>query len=141
MTVAGNVLANNVAVPSSGRFKDHVTPMDDALDSLLKLEGVRFDWKPEWAKARPGREHDIGFVAEDVAKVFPEVVFYDDEGNVTGMDYSRLTAVAIEAIKQQQARFDAELTKRDRENAELRVRLEKLEKMLAGSEIGGAEKK
>lgn len=138
LTVNGNVLANNVAVPSSIRFKDHVVPMDDALNKVMKLEGVRFDWKPEWAKERPGREHDIGFVAEDVAKVFPEVVFYDTDGNVTGMDYSRLTAVAIEAIKQQQAQlatqqttFSLELAKRDAENAELRARLERLEKALA----------
>jgi|GEM_PF-1247633 len=131
LTVNGNVLANNVAVPSSGRFKDHVAPMSDALDALLKLEGVRFDWKPEWAAQRPGREHDIGFVAEDVAKVFPEVVFRDAEGNVTGMDYSRLTAVAVEAIKQQQARFDARLKSgleaKQREIDELRQRLERLE--------------
>jgi hypothetical protein len=130
LQVNGNVLANNVAVPSSIRFKDHVSTMDDALESLLKLEGVRFDWKAEWAKERPGREHDIGFVAEDVAKVFPEVVFYDEDGNVTGMDYSRLTAVAVQAIKQQQTRFDAELAKRDAENAELKARLERLERAI-----------
>ncbi len=124
--VIGNVLANNVAVPSSIRFKDHVAPMDDALDSLLRLEGVRFDWKPEWAKQRPGREHDIGFVAEDVAKIFPEVVFRDARGNVTGMDYSRLTAVAVQAIKQQQK----QITERDAKIAELEARLRKIEEKL-----------
>ncbi|MBL0869224.1 MAG: tail fiber domain-containing protein [Phycisphaerales bacterium] len=137
LTVAGNVVANNVAVPSSGRFKHNVAPMTDALDKLLKLEGVSFDWNPDFAKDRPGREHDIGFVAEDVAKVFPEVVFFDAEGKVTGMDYSRLTAVAIQAIKQQQlqreadrVRFEEELKKRDAQNAELKARLERLERAL-----------
>lgn len=133
LTVAGNVLANNIAVPSSGRFKHNVAPMTDALDKLLKLEGVSFDWNPDFAKDRPGREHDIGFVAEDVAKVFPEVVFYDAEGKVTGMDYSRLTAVAIQAIKQQQAKFAAELAKRDAQNAELKARLDRLEQLLKES--------
>lgn len=138
LTVAGNVLANNVAVPSSGRFKHNVAPMTDALEKLLKLEGVSFDWNPDFAKDRPGREHDIGFVAEDVAKVFPEVVFFDAEGKVTGMDYSRLTAVAIQAIKQQQLqreadrlRFEEELTKRDAQNVELKDRLERLERALS----------
>lgn len=128
--VAGNVLANNVAVPSSGRFKHNIAPIDDALGKLLKLDGVTFDWNPDFAKDRPGREHDIGFVAEDVARVFPEVVFRDQLGHVTGMDYSRLTAVAIAAIKQQQARFDAELAKRDAENAALKARLERLERAI-----------
>lgn len=143
--VNGNVLANNVAVPSSIRFKDRVEPMDDALANLLKLSGVRFDWKPEYAATRPGREHDIGFVAEEVEKVFPEVVFHDDSGNVTGMDYSRLTAVAIEAIKQQHAQFTAridalesQLARREqtsaakqREIADLQERLTRLEAKLA----------
>lgn len=130
LTVAGNVLANNIAVPSSGRFKHNVAPLSDALDKLLKLEGVSFDWNPDFAKDRPGREHDIGFVAEDVAKVFPEVVFFDAEGKVTGMDYSRLTAVAIQAIKQQQVKFDTELAKRDAENADLKARLDRLERLM-----------
>jgi hypothetical protein len=126
LTVNGNVLANNVAVPSSGRFKDHVVPMDDALTSILKLEGVRFDWKPEWAAQRPGREHDIGFVAEDVAKIFPEVVFRDEAGNVTGMDYSRLTAVAVQAIKQQQAQRLKDRAEID----DLKERLKRLELLI-----------
>ncbi|MBX9736147.1 MAG: tail fiber domain-containing protein [Phycisphaerales bacterium] len=138
--VAGNILANNVAVPSSGRFKHNVLPMSGALDKLLKLDGVTFDWNAEFAKERPGREHDIGFVAEDVAKVFPEVVFYDAEGKVTGMDYSRLTAVAVAAIKQQQAlrnadraeldALKADAAKRDAENAELKARLAAIEAAL-----------
>jgi hypothetical protein len=137
LTVSGNVLANNVTVPSSGRFKHNVLPMDDALEKLLKLEGVTFDWNAEYAVQRPGREHDIGFVAEDVAKVFPEVVFRDEQGRVTGMDYSRLTAVAVQAIKQQQAqraadlaRFEAQLAKREAENAALRARLDAIEAAL-----------
>jgi subtilisin-like proprotein convertase family protein len=143
--VNGNVLANNVAVPSSGRFKHNVMPMGDALERLMRLEGVTFDWNSEFAKDRPGREHDIGFVAEDVAKVFPEVVFKDPEGLVTGMDYSRLTAVAVQAIKQQQAqreadlaraeaertRLDAELTRQRAENAELKARLAVIEAALS----------
>jgi hypothetical protein len=127
LTVSGNVSANNVVVPSSIRFKDHVTPLAGALDGLLKLDGVRFDWKPEYAATRPGREHDLGFVAEDVEKVFPELVFRDADGNVTGMDYSRLTAVAVAAIKEQQARFNADKTAKQREIDDLKARLERLE--------------
>lgn len=130
LTVAGNVLANNVGVPSSIRFKDHVVPMTDALESLLKIEGVRFDWKPEYAKER-GFVRDVGFVAEDVAKVFPEIVLKDADGNVIGMDYSRVTAVAVEAIKQLKLEQEKQVEKlraeKDREILELKTRLEKLE--------------
>lgn len=121
--VAGNVLANNVTVPSSARFKENVTPLLGGLDALRVLEPVRFDWKPEHAKERAGRVHDIGFVAEDVAKLFPEVVFFDDTGAALGMDYGRLVTVAIRAAKEQDARVKA----LEEENEELRERLERLE--------------
>jgi len=131
LTVNGNVLANNVGVPSSIRFKDHVVPLEGALESLMKLEGVRFDWKPEFAKER-GFTSDVGFVAEDVAKVFPEIVLKDAEGNVIGMDYSRVTAVAVEAIKQLKREQENEIKRlreeKDREIGELRGRLERLER-------------
>lgn len=130
LTVNGNVSASNVLVPSSVRFKDHVRPLNDALDALLKLDGVRFDWKPEFAATRPGREHDLGFVAEDVEKIFPELVFRDADGNVTGMDYSRLTAVAVAAIKEQQARFEADKAAKQREIDELKARLDRIEAAL-----------
>jgi len=133
LTVNGNVLANNVVVPSSARFKDHVVPLNDALDGLLKLDGVRFDWKPQYATSRSGRVHDLGFVAEDVEKIFPELVFRDADGNVTGMDYSRLTAVAVAAIKEQQARFEADKAAKQREIDELKARLERLEHLVTGT--------
>ncbi len=130
LTVSGNVAANNVVVPSSIRFKDHVAPLHDALDALLKLDGVRFDWKPEFAATRSGRVHDMGFVAEDVEKIFPELVFRDADGNVTGMDYSRLTAVAVAAIKVQQARFEADKAAKQAEIDALKARLAAIEASL-----------
>ncbi len=135
LTVNGNVLANNVAVPSSIRFKDHVIPLDDALARLGEIDGVRFDWKSQWAADRDGRVHDIGFVAEDVEKVFPEIVFRNEAGEVIGMDYSRMTAVAVSAIKQLKSENDALRAQGEAlraESAELRARLDKLEAKING---------
>lgn len=142
LTVNGNVLANNVAVPSSIRFKDHVIPLDDALARLGEIDGVRFDWKSQWAMDRDGRVHDIGFVAEDVEKVFPEIVFRNEAGEVIGMDYSRMTAVAVSAIKQLKSENDALKAQSEAlrvqseqlkaESAELRARLDKLEQRAGG---------
>lgn len=123
----GSISATGTITPSSGRLKENVVPMADALERLLALDGVRFDWTEEEAAKRGGKVHDIGFIAEKVAQEFPEVVFRDESGEVIGMDYARLTAVTVQAIKQQQAKFEAELSKRDLENAELKARLEKLE--------------
>ncbi len=145
--VAGNVLANAYQTVSSARFKRNVRPISDALDKLLQLEGVTFDWKPEFAAERQGREHDIGFIAEDVAKVFPEIISRDANDEVSGVDYSRLVAVAVQAIKQQHAlrvadraaidaaqaelsRLDADTGATKREIDDLKTRLERLEAKL-----------
>jgi hypothetical protein len=51
---------------------------------------------------RPGK-HEIGVIAKEVGAVVPEVVSYEENGkDARGVDYSRLTALLIEALKQQQ---------------------------------------
>jgi hypothetical protein len=119
---------------SSGRWKSNVTPITGALDTLLKLNGVSFKWKKRtdiyedspdgknvyvsssWADDPNGRS-DIGLTGEDVMKVLPEVVDTDpkDPNFVTGVDYSKIVAVLIEAIKEQQKAIE-----------DLRMELEKM---------------
>lgn len=100
-SVAGQGRANAWVTYSSERYKEHIEPIDDAVDLVGKLRGVRFDWKPEH-----GAYPDVGFIAEEVAEVFPELVKLDGDGKAESLDYSRLVPVAIEAIKAQQATID-----------------------------------
>jgi hypothetical protein len=132
--VIGNILASGTITPSSARLKENVVPMRDALERLAGLDAVRFDWTPDEARVR-GFAHDLGFIAEDVAGVFPEVAFHDDHGGVIGLDYSRMSAVAVAAIKQLKAENDRIRA----DNAELRSRLEKIEAML-GAKAAPASK-
>ena len=94
----GTVTAAAVVETSSERFKTNIAPLDGALATVRSLRGVSFDWK------RDG-QHDIGLVAEEVAQVLPEVVHAAD-GGVRGVNYGRLTAVLIEAVKEQQAQIE-----------------------------------
>ncbi len=121
----GANLCANAVCPSSARLKQNIEPMTDALEALSRLQCVRFDWTPDEA-AHHNTSHDFGFIAEDVEKVFPEVVVKDSQGRVLGMDYSRLSSVALEAIKQLKMEND-QITQR---NADLMARLERLEKKL-----------
>jgi len=66
--------------------------MENAVQLLSKLSAVEFDWKET-------NEHDIGLIAEDVAKVIPEAVYYK-EGKVEGIKLLPLIAILIEAIKE-----------------------------------------
>ena len=63
----------------------------------------------EWGNIRLEKtgKHDIGLIAEDVGQVVPEVVKYEENGvDAQSVDYARLTALLIEAVKEQQKTID-----------------------------------
>jgi hypothetical protein len=81
---------------SSRRWKTNIQPLHGSLAKVMQLQGVSYDQKE-------GGKHDIGLIAEDVGKVVPEVVAYEDNGvDAKSIDYARLTALLIEAVKEQQ---------------------------------------
>lgn len=86
---------------SSRRWKTDIEPIEEPLDLVRGLSGVRFAWKD-------GGARDIGLIAEEVAEVVPEVASYGASGDVQGIDYARLVAVLIEAIKEQQVAIEAQ---------------------------------
>ena len=54
-----------------------------------------FTWDEEH-----GGQHDVGMIAEEVGKVLPEIVVYEENGiDADGMDYSKLTPLLVEAVK------------------------------------------
>jgi hypothetical protein len=93
----------NWAQFSDSRLKTDIKPLQGALQSVLKLQGVTFNWKDE-TKHRPGQ--NIGFIAQEVKEVLPEIVSgggKDEEGNEIyySIEYATLTPVLVEAIKEQ----------------------------------------
>ena len=108
--------------PSSIRWKSNVHEIDKPLQKLMRLRGVYFDWDAEH-----GGHHDVGMIAEEVGQVLPEIVNYEENGtDATGMDYSKLTPLLVEAIKAQQK----QIADRDVEIAELKDRLSRLEAIM-----------
>lgn len=87
---------------SSIRWKEDVETMKDALDLVMQLRGVRYVWK------ETGRE-DIGFIAEEVGQVLPEVVTWEENGvDARTVDYARVVSVLVEALKEQQHQIEAQ---------------------------------
>ncbi|MCX8051309.1 MAG: tail fiber domain-containing protein, partial [Chlorobi bacterium] len=123
----GRIRATGYSSWSTQRVKTNVRPLDGALDMVLRMRGVRYDWKPEY-----GGRADIGFIVEEVAPVLPEVV---DRNPVTGeyesMDYTRVVAVLVEALKEEHKR-----------NEDLRTQLAELRQMVeqlaAGRQVIGS---
>lgn len=92
---------------SSIRWKGDIRPIDSPLDKVMNLRGVYFNWDAEH-----GGQHDVGMVAEEVGKVLPEIVAYEQNGiDATGMDYSKLTPLLVEAVKALKAEVDTQQKK------------------------------
>lgn len=120
LDVEGDIKCVQLIETSSRSMKENVRPLSGALDTLSRLQGVTYRWKPEL-----GGRQDIGFIAEDLGKVVPEVVKWETPGEkAAGIDYGHLTALAVEAIKEQQAQIAA----LKRENAAIRKELDELRK-------------
>ena len=97
--VTGKVKANAYTTYSSARYKNNIKPIQNALDTLCSIEGVTYRWKSSDLE-------DIGFIAEDVGKVMPEIVEWESDGvNAQSMDYTRITPVLVEAVKEQQTQI------------------------------------
>lgn len=87
---------------SDEQLKTDVKPVNNALQGILLLEGVSFNWTSS-ARSELNLPNDpqIGLIAQDVEKVFPELVSIDIHG-YKQVDYPKLTVFLIEAIKEQQ---------------------------------------
>ena len=98
--MAGNVKCSGIQEASDIRFKHNVRTLDHALDKVSSLRGVAFEWNQNGGVigATPGSEQ-IGVVAQEVETVFPQLVFTSDDG-YKSVDYTKLTAVLIEAVKE-----------------------------------------
>jgi hypothetical protein len=102
LDVNGIIRGSNVTVPSDIRYKTNITPIDSALLKVSKLKGVYFDFnRSAYPKKNFPEGKQIGLIAQDVEKVLPEVVNTDKEG-YKSISYDKITALLIEAIKEQQ---------------------------------------
>jgi hypothetical protein len=72
------------------------------MENVKKLNGVSFNWKTETLK---GEKQTYGLVAQDLEKVYPDMVFTNDSG-VKAIYYDELIAVLIETFKEQQAMIE-----------------------------------
>jgi len=106
---------------SSIRWKKNRKPIQNALGIVDKLEGLRFTWDKEHG-GNPG----VGFIAEEVGKYLPEIVVWDTKapGYADGMDYSKMTPLLLQAIKE----LHAKVQRRTSDNAALLRKIEKQER-------------
>lgn len=85
---------------SDRRLKRDIEPVGGALERIVKLRGVHFHWKDPARDPRPR----LGFIAQDVAALFPELVSEGPDG-MLALDHDGLLAPLVEAVREQQAQI------------------------------------
>jgi len=86
---------------SSLRYKTDVQSFPGGLDIINRLRPITFKWKE-------GGMLDVGFGAEEVEKVEPLLTFRNPKGEIEGVKYSQISAVLVNAIKEQQTQIAAQ---------------------------------
>jgi CRISPR/Cas system CSM-associated protein Csm2 small subunit len=89
----GSITCVELTEISSARYKENISEMDSVLDRLDRVRPVSYR-----NKGRDGEE--IGFIAEEMDEVFPEVVSKDAEGRPDSINYGRLTPVIFQMLKE-----------------------------------------
>ncbi|MBU1046256.1 tail fiber domain-containing protein [Patescibacteria group bacterium] len=109
------------------------------LQNIQKLRGVKFEWKDSTF----GTGDQIGFIAQEVEKVYPELVSTDNDG-LKSVQYGKFTAVLLEAVKDlinwgetieyRSARLEDRTTQLEKENASLKQKTQSLESRIEALE-------
>jgi hypothetical protein len=129
-SVAGVGAYNNL---SDARYKTNITTLNHALDKVMAMRGVKYDWRiADYPQLRFDAKPQLGFIAQEVKGVLPEAVSQDAQGNYS-IAYSEVIPVLVEAVKDQQM----EITNKNAEIQELKTRLDKLEQSLEPKDGGG----
>jgi hypothetical protein len=84
---------------SAERYKSNIQPLGSQLSNIMNLQPVEFDWKSN-------NKHDIGFVADSVKEVYPNLVSTNAQGEVEGMNYSKLVSALVKSIQEQQIQIN-----------------------------------
>ncbi len=120
----GFVYAHGVWIGSDIKFKTNVQPIENALDKILKIQGVTYQLKEQ----TPVSEGIVctldsctymGFIAQELEKIVPEVV--KDMNGTKAVSYQNLTSLLVEGVKEQQSQIDDLKKEVDRLQKELNI--------------------
>ena len=105
----GTIIAGTCS--SDSRFKKNVLPFGRVLGQFANLRPVYFDWRSDEFKEKHfGSGRSFGLIAQEVEKLFPELVVIDENG-YKAVKYSELPLLTIQAIKEQQSQIEQQQKK------------------------------
>ncbi len=105
-TVEGYVSAGGYVTFSDARYKKEIETIPNALDKLLKIRGTNYHFKTnEFPKNNFNESLQFGVIAQEIEKIFPELVTNNNDGYKT-VNYQGLIPILIESIKDLKKEID-----------------------------------
>jgi hypothetical protein len=103
----------DVFAGSDLRLKTEVVPIEGALAKVLSLDGIHFKWddvsiRRTGARVRPSKRMQTGLIAQQVVDQCPELVRSDVKTGVLAVNYAKLNAYLVEALKELNGKIDAQ---------------------------------
>jgi hypothetical protein len=119
-------------ITSSVRFKEDVESMGEASEALMKLRPVTFHYKAPYDDGTHLLQY--GLIAEEVAKVFPDLVQYDQQGKPFTVRYHEINTMLLNELQKQHGKVaeqQTEVTRLRSQLADQEARIQRLEALLA----------
>ncbi len=111
-----------VDTSSDARYKTNIAPLAGALDKARRLRGVSYDWnRAAFPQKDFGDRHQLGFIAQEVREILPDVVSEDHDGYLS-IGYTAIIPVLAEAIEELQTQKDVEIAALKQQVAALEAR-------------------
>ena len=105
-----SVTADAFVLNSDETLKKDIKTLDSALDKVMSMRGVTYQFKHNPEK------QEVGFLAQEMKNSVPEVVSTTNKGTL-GIDYAKLTSVLVEAVKEQQEQIEELKAKLSKDNS------------------------
>ena len=113
LNVSGQIYAASFN-GSDIKLKENIRDLESSIDIIKKLKPRRFDWKErrrDWAESDPHQFNDIGFIAQEIKEILPEVVVEGltgpkGEEKYLHVSYAKLTPILVKAIQENQSTLE-----------------------------------
>ncbi len=129
LRVYGKFKSAGLTETSDERLKEDISTVKNALEAVMQLRGVTY----HWIDREQDPELQIGLIAQELEEVYPELVDTDTEG-FKSVQYSKLVAVLIEGMKEQQLQINA-LQEKVKEIDTLKAEVDSIKAHLLGTSV------
>jgi hypothetical protein len=114
---------------SDERYKRNIKPLLGNLDGVKMLKPVEYEWnKEEYPENNFPDGNQIGLIAQEVEKLFPEMVATNQDG-YKSIDYSKLSVLLIQAMKEQQNEIEKQSAENEKQSYEIKEQSGEINKM------------